>query len=323
MQGKRMAYAAATQIDIGEIPVIDIAALREDRAAAAEVGAQMRAAAEGIGFFYISGHGIAPALIDEVFRTARAFFTATLEQKQQAAVTAFHRGFLQVGAAKMSGNAKVDLKESFIWGLDAPGPDGIPPNNWPSFLPHMRPVLNQWFAAGNEIGWALLRAFAVALDAAPDSFVRSIDRPTSRGSIIYYPPQPPEMGDDQFGVAPHTDYGCLTLLCQDATGGLQVRAANGAWVTAHPLPGSFVVNVGDLLARWTNDRFRSTPHRVVNRSGRERLSSAIFVDPNRDTVIAPVVRPGEAARYEPVTCGEYIRGRLDAAFAYRRATTAQ
>ena len=317
-----MAYAEATRIDADKIPVIDIAALRRNGAVAARVGAQMRAAAEAVGFFYISGHGIPQPLIDEVFRTARTFFTAPPEQKRSAAVNPFHRGFLHVGAAKMSGNAKVDLKESFVWGLDAPGPDGIPPNIWPDFLPTMRPVLNQWFAAGNEIGWALLRAFAVALDAPPDSFVRHIDRPTSRGSIIYYPPQPPELGDDQFGVAPHTDYGCLTLLYQDEVGGLQVRASNGEWVTAHPIPGTVVVNVGDLLARWTNDRFHSTPHRVVNRSGRERLSSAIFVDPNRDTVIAPVPRPGEAAHYEPVTCGDYIKGRLDAAFAYRRATTA-
>ncbi len=315
-----MAYAAATQIGVGDIPVIDISALRSERSdAAAGVGAQMRAAAEGIGFFYVRGHGIAPHLIDEVFRTARALFTASPAQKQSVAVNPFHRGFLQVGAAKMSGNTKSDLKESFVWGLDAPGPDGIPPNTWPEFLPALRPALNAWFAAGNEVGWALLRAFAVALDLAPDSFVRSIDRPTSRGSIVYYPPQPPEMGDDQFGVAPHTDYGCLTLVCQDGVGGLQVRATDGAWVTAHPLPGTFVVNVGDLLARWTNDRFHSTPHRVVNRSGRERLSTAIFVDPNRDTLVAPVVRPGEAARYAPVTCGAYVEGRLDAAFAYRRA----
>jgi isopenicillin N synthase-like dioxygenase len=126
------------------------------------------------------------------------------------------------------------------------------------------------------------------------------------------------MGADQFGVSSHTDYGCLTLLYQDDTGGLQVQGSAGAWLTAHPIHGSFVVNVGDLLARWSNDRFRSTPHRVVNRSGRARYSTGLFVDPNRDTLITPVVRPGEAARYEPVTCGDYLRSRLDAAFAYRK-----
>lgn len=164
----------------------------------------------------------------------------------------------------------------------------------------------------------MLEAVALALDIPRDTFVRSIDRPISRGSMIYYPPQPPEMGAEQFGVSSHTDYGCLTLLYQDSTGGLQVQARDGAWIMAQPIAGTFVVNVGDLLARWSNDRFRSTPHRVVNTSGRTRLSTALFIDPNRDTVIEPVVRAGVAARYEAVTCGDYLRSRLDAAFAYRR-----
>jgi isopenicillin N synthase-like dioxygenase len=90
------------------------------------------------------------------------------------------------------------------------------------------------------------------------------------------------------------------------------------WVTAHPIPGTLVVNVGDLLARWTNDRFRSTPHRVVNASGRERVSIAAFVDPDHDTPIEPVCAPDTAARYAPTTCGEYILGRFDKSFAYRK-----
>jgi isopenicillin N synthase-like dioxygenase len=225
-----------------------------------------------------------------------------------------------MGEARMAGSARPDLKESFVWGLDQPGEDGIPANRWPDFMPEMRTVLTAFFDAGNAVGWRMLRAFAGALDADPDRFVRGIDRPISRGSVIYYPPQAPDMGEQQFGVSPHTDYGCLTLLHQDNTGGLQVQGRNGAWLMAHPIPDTFVVNVGDLLARWTNDRFRSTPHRVVNRSGRTRLSTAIFVDPNRDTLIEPVVRPGETPRYEPVTCGDYLRGRLDAAFAYRKAS---
>jgi isopenicillin N synthase-like dioxygenase len=145
-----------------------------------------------------------------------------------------------------------------------------------------------------------------------------IDRPISRGSILYYPPQPPDMGADQFGVSSHTDYGCLTLLYQDDTGGLQVQGSGGTWLSASPISGTFVVNVGDLLARWTNDRFRSTPHRVVNGSGHARFSTALFIDPNAETLIEPLTRPGEAARYAPVTCAAYLRSRLDAAFAYRQ-----
>jgi|SRR6185312_16224292 isopenicillin N synthase-like dioxygenase len=313
-----MSYAEGRAIDPSAIPVIDLEA--------PDLSAAMLEAAERTGFFYVRNAGVPQALVDEVFALSRRFFAAPLEAKREAAVNQWHRGFIRAGEAKMAEGARPDLKESFVWGLDiATGPEperGIPPNQWPAFLPELRPALTAYFDACNAVGWRLLRAFAASIGAREDVFVRTVDRPISRGSIIYYPPQPPTMGAEQFGVSPHTDYGCLTLLNQDAVGGLQVQAADGGWVTAHPIPGTFVVNVGDLLARWTNDRFRSTPHRVVNASGRERYSVAVFVDPNEDTVIEPVVAPGETARYGRVTASAYIKGRLDAAFAYRHQARA-
>jgi len=309
-----MSYAEARAIDASAIPVIDMQA--------PDLSAAMLGAAERTGFFYIRNAGVPQALIDEVFALSRRFFAAPLEAKRQAAVNPWHRGFIRAGEAKMADGARPDLKESFVWGLDTTAgsqPErGIPPNQWPAFLPELRPALTAYFDACNAVGWSLLRAFAGSIGAPADVFVRTIDRPISRGSIIYYPPQPPTMGAEQFGVSPHTDYGCLTLLYQDGVGGLQVQGPDGGWVTAHPIPGTFVVNVGDLLARWTNDRFKSTPHRVVNASGRERYSAAVFVDPNEDTEIEPVVAPGEAAKYGRVTASAYIKGRLDAAFAYRQ-----
>jgi isopenicillin N synthase-like dioxygenase len=301
------------------IPVIDLAT-----SDTASLGRAMLAAAEATGFFYVSGHGVDQALIDAVFALSHRFFAAPQAEKDRLAVNPWHRGFIRAGEAKMYATSRPDLKESFIWGLDTatgraePDEFGTPPNQWPDFLPEMRPLLTRYFDTVNGVGWTLLRAFAAALDLPEDSFVRHIARPTSRGSLIFYPPQPPDLGHDQFGVAPHTDWGCLTLLYQDQTGGLEVRGHDG-WVAATPIPGTYVVNVGDLLARWTNDRFRSTPHRVVNRSGRQRLSCAVFVDPDRDTLIAPVLQP---ARYEPVTCGAYVQSRFDAAFAYRQKAAA-
>jgi isopenicillin N synthase-like dioxygenase len=312
-----MSYAEARHIEATAIPVID---MRADRTA---VSADLLAAAEATGFFYVRDPAVPQALIDAVFSISREFFALPIETKRAVSVNAWHRGFIRAGEAKMEGNAKPDLKESFIWGLDTTVGDapvgGIPPNRWPDIPANMRKTLNAYFDACNAAGWRLLRAFAASIGAPEDAFVRTIDRPTSRGSLIYYPPQPPDMGENQFGVSPHTDFGCLTLLYQDDVGGLQVRAADGAWVTAHPILGTFVVNVGDLLARWTNDRFKSTPHRVVNRSGRERFSVAVFVDPNAETVIDPVVAPGENSRYAPVTAEQYIKSRFDAAFAYRQA----
>ncbi len=122
---------------------------------------------------------------------------------------------------------------------------------------------------------------------AENAFLETASQPLSRASLTWYPPQPPNLGEDQFGVGPHTDFGVLTVLCQDAVGGLQVQDYNGDWVAAHPIPGTLVINVGDLLARWSNGRFRSTPHRVINASGRERLSLVLAFDPDFDTPDRP------------------------------------
>ncbi len=322
-----MAYAQAKQIDVSEIPIIDIAALVGGTAGAQHtVGREMRAAAETIGFFYVKNHGIDQSVFDAVVREARAFFARPIDDKQRFKPVDRHRGFLSIGEAKMYETARVDLKESFIWGLDIPEDDPdyragnrmYGPNRWPADQPGLRVACNGFFDATNHCGKLLLRAFASSLGIVDDYFTQRFAKPVTRCSAIYYPPQTPDAGVDQFGVAPHTDYGAVTFVYQTDVSGLEVYSKNREWVTAHPIPGTLVVNVGDLLARWTNDTFRSTPHRVVNRSGRERISLASFVDPDFDTLIKPVLQPGETARYEPVSCGDYILGRYDKSFAYRK-----
>lgn len=322
-----MSNSPAREIDVDQIPVIDVAPLRaadSDRALA-RVGEAMLQACERIGFFYISGHGVPRAVTEQTVAQALEFFRRPAEQKLQVRVSPKHRGFIPVGEAKMYPGARVDLKESFIWGLEV-GPDDadvaqgltlLAPNQWPDFQPAMRAALLAYHDACHQIAWPLMRAFALALGVERDRFVGHIRRPVSRGSAVWYPPQPPLAESEQFGVAPHTDYGCLTFVHQADVGGLEVFGRERDWVAAPPIEGTFVVNVGDLLARWTNDRFRSTPHRVVNRSGRERLSIALFVDPDDDTMVEPVCAPGDTARYEPVRVGDYIRGRFDKSFAYR------
>lgn len=320
--------APAKSIDVDLIPVIDVSPLLDPaggRAALGRVGAEILEASERIGFFYVRGHGVPQPVIDAAVAQALAFFRRPADEKLQVRVSPKHRGFIPVGEAKMYAGARVDLKESFIWGLDVADTDAdvaegrtlLAPNRWPDAQPAMRDALNAYFAACHGIAWPLMRAFAVALDIDPGHFVRRIGRPVSRGSAVWYPPQPPASHEEQFGVAPHTDYGCLTFVMQADVGGLEVYGRDREWVAAPPIDGTFVVNVGDLLARWTNDRFRSTPHRVVNRSGRERLSIAMFVDPDDDALVEPVCRPGEAPRHEPVRVGDYIRGRYDRSFAYR------
>ena len=320
-----MAYAEVSDIAASEIPVIDLAPLLEaGSAGVSRVGAQMLQASERIGFFYVRNHGVARSVIDATVAEALAFFRQPEEAKLAVRVSPHHRGFIPIGEAKMYGGARSDLKESFIWGLDisADDPDFnagalLAPSQWPPSRPKMPELFNRYFDATHVVGWHLMRAFAVALGLDEEHFLRRIAKPVSRCSAVYYPPQQPESGQEQFGVAPHTDYGCLTLVYQANVGGLEVYGRDRQWLLAHRIDDTFVVNVGDLLARWTNDRFRSTPHRVVNRAGEERLSLATFVDPQDDCLIEPVCRPGESPRYAAVRCGDYIRGRFDRSFAYR------
>ncbi len=321
-----MTYASARAVDVASLPVIDLAPLMRGTAAGLDqAAAALTDAAERVGFFYVTNHGVPAALIDRAAEVSRRFFLASREEKATVAVEGRHRGWLDPGEAVMEGARRPDLKESFVWGIEIEADDPaladnplLAPNRWPAFLPELQQTLTAYLDAAHACGWQLMRAFAHALGVPAGHFIAHIDRPVSRGGTIYYPPQPETAGADQFGVAPHTDFGCLTLLWQDMVGGLQVQANDGSWVAAPPMAGCFVVNVGDLLARWTNDRFRSTPHRVVNSSGRSRQSIAIFVDPNAEQSVVPVCAPGEPARYEPVTVGEHIERRYQASFAYRR-----
>jgi len=298
-----------------------------DRAALAAVGQALLDAARSVGFFYVRNHGVPQPLIERAYGLSRRFFGLPDEAKQRVRINAIHRGFLAIGGARMYETARVDLKESFIWGPElghddpdvAAGKPLMGPNQWPAELPELASALTEYSGAAMACARSLLRGFAVSLGLDADFFRERFAKPLARCSLIYYPPQPADSGNDQFGVAPHTDYGGLTLLNQDDTGGLQVRARSGEWVTAVPIPGTFVVNVGDLMARWTNDRFVSTPHRVVNSSKRARYSMALFFDPAFDTVIDPRdLRPEGAALHPPVTCGDYIVSRFIKAFTYRQ-----
>lgn len=320
-----MAYAAAKALDADQIPVIDLTPLRDGSDPAA-VAKALHRASRGLGFIYVTGHGIPDASIEAARTQAYRFFRAAPEQKAAVRVSDRHRGWIGRGGAKMQDDAKADLKESFLWGWQ--DEDGQTPedhalrgiNQWPTFLPDVETVSMAYFAAAHDVAHHLMRGFAMGLDLAPDFFLRTADRPLSRASYVYYPAQPPEAGSDQFGVGPHTDFGVLTVLCQDNIGGLQVQDAAGDWVQAPPVAGSLIVNVADLLARWTGGAYKSTPHRVVNASGRERLSLVLAWDPNPETVIdaRAVHGPDCTAAEEPITCGDYLIWRFAKAFAYRK-----
>jgi isopenicillin N synthase-like dioxygenase len=325
-----MAHRVAQLTTFERIPVVDLGPMTDGgpagvRAVADQVG---RHCTE-VGFFYVTNHGIPPGLIDDVLAAARRFFALPDEQKLRIRVNRLHRGFVNMGQAVLSKGARSDFKETFVWGLELPEDDPdvragkalMGPNVWPEEVPELRPAVDRYFAAVARCGLTLLRALAVSLDLPEAFFAERYRKPLARGAVIHYPPQPAWMPEDQFGTSAHTDYGCITLLWQDEVGGLEVRNRAGQWIPAPPIPGSLVVNLGDFMARWTNDRFASTPHRVVNRSGRERFSMPVFFDPDYDTVVECLPSCQSAAdppRYPATTCGAYIKGRFDDVFVYRK-----
>ena len=160
-----------------------------------------------------------------------------------------------------------------------------------------------------------MKVISVALGAGPDALDAYFARPTTFLRMLYYPPQPPQSPEDLFGSAPHTDYGFITILLQDDVGGLQVRNITGDWIDAPSMPGTFVMNTADILHRWSNGRFISTPHRVINRSGRARYSNPFFFDPSVKAHIEPLAScavEGAEPQFEPVMYGDYLMARLNA-----------
>ena len=283
-------------------------------------------ASQKLGFIYIKGHGIPEEVIDSARAGAYEFFGQTEPVKATVKITPKHRGWLGQGGAKMKDGAKADLKESFIWGLEDDDDGALMDhdlrgkNIWPVELPHMSQQAMSYFQHAHKVAHHLMRGFALGLDLEEDFFLKTASRPLSRASYVYYPAQPADLGSSQFGVGPHTDFGVLTVLCQDSVGGLQVEDASGDWIQAPPIEGTLIVNVADLLSRWTDGAYKSTPHRVVNSSGKKRLSIVLAFDPNPETVIdaKDVFGNQHVSKETATTCGEYLTWRLEKAFAYRK-----
>ncbi|HTZ34922.1 MAG TPA: 2OG-Fe(II) oxygenase family protein [Stellaceae bacterium] len=312
----------------GTLPVIDISA----PGAATALGRAL----EEIGFAYVAGHSVPQPTIDAAFAASRAFHASPLARKRSLAINEWHRGYIGMATSTVvsSSVAKVtrpNLSESVMIMQDvAPGDAdwGEPlqgPNQWPDWLPGFRPAIDAYRDAAEGVSRRIIRLIARALDLGEDALDPHFARPTTFLRLLHYPPHPVDAEDDQFGAAPHTDYGIITLLAQDSSGGLQVRRRDGGWIDAAPLAGTFVLNVADMLARWTNDRFVSTPHRVVNRSGGDRYSLPYFFDTSMASTIeclATCTGPGNPAKYPPVRYGDYLLDRINRNYHYRHKPAA-
>ncbi|HTY68606.1 MAG TPA: 2-oxoglutarate and iron-dependent oxygenase domain-containing protein [Alphaproteobacteria bacterium] len=316
---------AAVELPRERLPVIDVSGLQAGQSAVRQrVAAQMRAACLDKGFFYVTGHGVAPTLIDAAVAEAKRFFALPLDSKMALRLEnswkRANRGYSPLRGQVLEKGTPADLKESFYIGIELPlddprvaaGKQNHGPNQWPD-LPGFSQTLMAYFGEMMRVEHLLLRGLALSLDLDEHYFDAYYRDATATLRLLHYPPQPAAALPDEKGCGAHTDFGGITLLYQDDAGGLQVWDQDYGWVHMPPIPGTFVANLGDLIARWTNDRYRSTLHRVVNLSGRARYSLPFFFPGNPDYRIEclPTCKvPGVADRYAPVTVAEHLIERI-------------
>jgi len=325
-------------LPVSALPVIDLAAFRAPGAdAAARCGALARAmdqACRDIGFIVVKGHGVPPAVLQAAFDAAYSFFDAPEDCKRSAMPADGRvRGYTPMLGQRLAGSMRKDtppdLFERFRMGpFDLPGDayhasraaGWFAPNAWPEGLPGFRPALQAYYRAMEALSADLMRLFALALDLPAAYFEPHIDRHISSLCLNHYPALdgPPAAG--QLRAGEHTDYGSLTIVApSEAPGRLQVRTREGQWVEVQPPLGHFVVNIGDLMAQWTNDRWVSTLHRVGNPPAQaggqaRRMALVFFHQPNDDSLVECIptcLAPGEAPRHAPITSGEHLRLKIN------------
>lgn len=306
------------------IPIVDLTPFRQRTAQSRHVVATISQACEEIGFFVITGHGVPDDVIVRMYATSRAFFDLPPDEKRTVHTTGEALGGLTYSpllgeslAATRGEQTPSDLKETLDYG---PGFYG---DAWPANPPGLHAVWMAYYGAMSGLAAQLRRIFALALSLPETFFEDKFDRHTSSLRVPNYPAQDQAPVPGQLRAGAHSDYGFLTILrSEDAPGGLQALPRSGEWTAVPALPNAFVVNLGDALMRWTNDRWVSTVHRVVNPPGEVRQSSrrqsmAFFHNPNADASITclEICRgPDNPPKYEPITYDAYAR------MKYRQAT---
>ncbi|MEJ2801065.1 2-oxoglutarate and iron-dependent oxygenase domain-containing protein [Comamonadaceae bacterium PP-2] len=301
------------------LPIVDLSDTFESEAGAARVARQIDAISRQHGFLYVVGHRVPEEWIATQFKASRRFFSLPETEKNRLHIersTAL-RGYDPMGLQSLDPGKPADLKEGFNIGLEFDPVLHVEsrrhsPNQWPDddTLPGFKATSERYFHALDALGRHLMGLLAMALGLQRNHFDPSLTRCLSTLRLLHYPPQNVVEHPSQMGCGSHTDWGSLTLLAQDEIGGLEVLDEHGQWQPVPPVPGSFVVNLGDLVARWTNDIYRSTVHRLVNRvSGRDRYSLPYFFQINEDTSISPLpgcVSDDRPQRYPTVSAGEHL-----------------
>jgi isopenicillin N synthase-like dioxygenase len=317
------------------IPVIDFAPVfgGEDGALAAAV-AQVRQACEGVGFFYMAGHGVAQAIVDAAFEASREFHAMPLEDKMRLRINENNIGYLPVNqsmqrASTVHRNTRPNYNDSFFISHDrgANHPDVVAGkplrgrNQWPEGHERMRAAMLRYFKSLEAVAERMLPVFARSLELPAAHFAPFFANEAHINlRFLHYPPQDID-DDEQFGQAPHTDNSFITILAREEVPGLAVQLPGGEWIAPPVIPGTFLVNLGNIMKRWSNDRFLSTPHGVLNDSGVDRYSIAFFYSPNVASMIECLpscTGPDHPPRYPPAVYGDLILEFFNANYFHRK-----
>ena len=311
------------------LPIIDLRAAKSDDAAArAALAFEIHKACRDTGFFYVAHHDIPQELIDAQLAWSKRFFALPLDRKLGICMDKSKgpSGYEPMQMQTLDLGSPPDLKEGFQIHREASKKDAAAgyrgANLWPSDLPGFREQMVAYHDAVMQLGVRLMGLIALSLDLPEDYFIPGLDDLMCSVRLLHYPPHPSDASANQLGAGAHTDWGSITILLQDEAGGLEVQHASGTWIRARPVPGTLVINLGDMIRRWTNDIYHSTMHRVLNaESGRDRYSVAAFFNPNYDyrVVCLPTCRPAQGEPlYAPCTVGEHLKEMFEKTYGRKR-----
>jgi isopenicillin N synthase-like dioxygenase len=289
------------------------------------------------GFFYVRNHGVAAEMVARQFAIARELMDLPAHRREALSIrnSPIMRGFEALGAQTLDAAARPDLKESFYCGMDWPqdhpyvlaGYQTYGPSLWPEELPHARTHSLAYIDAMNALSIRIMQLLALSLRLPEDYFDAACHDPMVTLRMVRYPAHPQGADERTFGAGAHTDWGAITILAQDTHGGLEVQLPDGNWMPATPIEGSFVVNLGDMIPRWTNGLYHSNPHRVRNlySGGSPRYSIPFFFEPEYRANIQAVpgtVQAGTAPLFAPCTAGEHLQEMYARTYGLGAATEA-
>ena len=297
-----------------DVPIIDLSGTFEEGPARQAAATAIRNACENTGFFYVSHHGIDQSVIDAAFAESKRFFEQPEDWKASLSKKPGTNGYEPVETQALDNESPADWKESYNFSAGArPGSMDHVPNIWPENFPGFEDRLHTYHNAVRALGLHISRLISLSLGMPFHHFDPTFDSQKAALRLLKYPPQPDSAKFNQLGAGAHTDWGWITVLAQDEIGGLEVETASGDWITVKPIPGTFVVNLGDLILHWTNGRYHSSLHRVMNnRSGRDRYSIVLFYDQAWETpvdVLPTCIAPGETPKFAPCISGEHRRAK--------------